>query len=367
MGRIVEGFWNCKYCGKKEIRGGSKECPNCGKIRDNNTVFQLNRNKITYVPHEKATHINRNPDWVCEHCDQLNSDDLTNCASCGAPRTAENLDYFENRKKKERQLLEKYQYEEDDKTSNSNISNISCSSRKDFSFKEFFSLRMQHVLITLVALLGIAGLIFLFIPKNLDLTITEMSWQRTIDIERYQTVDESDWSLPPGARLHYSQEEFSHYEQVLDHYETKTRQVAKERVSGYEEYVSGYRDLGNGYFEEITSTRPIYETYYETETYQEPVYRDEPVYRTKYYYEIDKWLYERSVRTSGVDKSPYWGDVSLASDERISNESEAYYITGLNKKDKEQTVQLSYEEWNSLKIEQTVKLKVSFGFGKIVE
>lgn len=164
-----------------------------------------------------------------------------------------------------------------------------------------------------------------------------MSWQRSIDIERYQTVEESDWYLPSGARLQYSQKEFSHYEQVLDHYETKTKKVAHERILGYEDYVSGYRDLGNGYFEEIVSSRPVYETYYEDETYQEPVYRDEPVYRTKYY------------------------------DEKVSIRSEKYYITGLNKKNKSSNILLSFEDWNSVEVGQTVKLKVSLGYGEIVE
>lgn len=359
MGKIIEGFWNCSYCGKMKIGGGTKKCPNCGKIRDENTIFDFDRNKINYVSDEKAAKINRNPDWVCDYCNQLNSDDDANCIGCGSPRTTKNLNYFENRKKKEKQLLEKTEYEENFKASNS--------TNKDFAFKEFFFLHMYHILIALVTLVGIAGLIFLFTPKEQELTVTEMSWQRSIDIERYQTVDESNWSLPSGARLHYSKEEFSHYEQVLDHYDTKTRQVLRERISGYEEYVSGYKDLGNGYFEEITSTRPIYETYYETETYEDPVYRDEAVYRTKYYYEIDKWLYERSVKTSGIDKSPYWGDVFLDSDERVSNKTETYSIIGLNQKEEEKSLSLSYDDWNSLEIGQTVKLKVSLGYGKIVE
>ena len=37
-------------------------------------------------------------------------------------------------------------------------------------------------------------------------------------------------------------------EPVIDHYETRTREVTKKRVSGSESYVSGYNDLGNGYF-----------------------------------------------------------------------------------------------------------------------
>lgn len=58
-------------------------------------------------------------------------------------------------------------------------------------------------------------------------------------------------------------------------------------------------DMGNGYFEEETISTPVYETYYETEEYQEPIYRDEPVYAMKYYYDIDRYVYERSVNTSG--------------------------------------------------------------------
>lgn len=127
------------------------------------------------------------------------------------------------------------------------------------------------------------------------------------------------------------------------------------------------RDLGNGYFEEIISSRPIYETYYETQEYQESVYRDEPIYQTKYYYEIDKWIYERSVKTNGVDKTPYWGDVTLDSDEKISTRSENYYITGSNKRNKSSKVSLSFDDWNSLEVGQTVKVKVSLGYGKIVE
>lgn len=367
MGRIVEGFWNCTYCGKAKIRGGSTECPNCGKVRDEHTVFDIDRNKIVYVPYEKTSSINRNPDWVCNHCNQLNSDDLTHCDSCGAPRSSDCLDYFENQRKNKKKMLEKKQYEENTRTSNSNIKNISFLNKEISSFKEFCSLHITNILVVLATLFLLIGLIFILIPKEQELTVKDMSWERSINVERYQTVNESDWYLPTGARLHYSQEEFSHYEKVLDHYETKTREVSRQRVSGYEEYVTGYRDLGNGYFEEITSTRPVYETYYETETYQDPVYRDEPVYKTKYYYEIDKWLYERSVKTSGNNKSPYWGDVNLNSDERVSNKNETYYITGLNEKEKELTISLSYDDWNSLEVGQSVKVKVSLGHGKIVE
>ena len=118
--------------------------------------------------------------------------------------------------------------------------------------------------------------------------------------------------------------------------------------------------------EEITSSVPEYETYYETETYQEPVYRSEPVYATKYYYEIERWVYSRSVNTSGNDKSPYWGEVRLSSKERESSRADRYWITGIDEKEKEVQITLSYSDWESVEVGQLVKLKVSFGHGEIV-
>ena len=101
MGKLIEGFWDCKYCGNKRIRGSIRECPNCGKARDNSTKFYLDASERNYVSEEKAAKINKNPDWVCNYCNQLNSDDDDICVSCGAPRTSENLNYFENQKRNE--------------------------------------------------------------------------------------------------------------------------------------------------------------------------------------------------------------------------------------------------------------------------
>lgn len=376
MGKIIEGFWNCDACGSTNIRGGIRECPNCGKARDENTTFFINKKKITYVPNEKAVHINRNPDWKCNFCEQLNSDDDKVCVYCAAPRTAENLNYFEIKNQKEANENEEMLHSIDNEMKEfSNVSSFYTINNFDeknvsnsfYSIKSYIFSHLSYILIALFTVLGIAALVFLFLPKEQEITITQMSWKRSINIERLQTVQESDWSLPSGARLIRTNLEFSHFQNVIDHYETKTRQVAYEQIIGYEEYVTGYKDLGNGYFEEITSSRPIYETYYKTETYEEPVYRQEPVYLTKYYYEIDKWIFERSIKTGENNKEPYWGEFTLNSDERVSSKNESFFITGLNKKDEEKVIELSYEDWNSLKIGQTVKLKVSFGHGKIVE
>lgn len=372
--RLVVGYWSCPYCDTKNIRGNLRNCPNCGKARDDSTHFYLNPLNIEYASEEENRTVNRNPDWICIHCQQLNSDNDTHCISCGSERTSENSVYsnynhytvtssgaivpeLSNDSKTDNQATSQ-------KTYNSDRTSYKTSANSLFKFISHYK---PILLSSLLIILLIAGLIFAFTPRYYDVVVTGFSWERSIEIEKWQTVNESDWTLPTTARLQYSRQEFSHYQQVLDHYETQTRQVARQRVSHYEEYVSGYRDLGNGYFEEVTSSRPVYETYYETETYQEPVYRDEPVYRTKYYYEIDKWLYERSVSTKNNDKSPYWGNTNLSSVERISSKSERYYITVLNVENEEiKTYTISYDDWITLKLDETTTLKVTLGMAEIV-
>ncbi len=362
--RLIEGYWDCKYCGTKKIGRGTRECPNCGKTWDENTTFYMS-GQHRYVEPKEAANVNRNPNWICPYCDSLNSDDDKSCRSCGAPRTSENLNYFENKRKKQEEAK---QLDGNDEEENSQEERVEKSystysylnnNRNSLKAKAFNIGVLKYLFIGLLSILAVVGLIYLFIPKDKDITISQMSWERSIDIQRYQTVKESDWSLPTNARLLYSQQEFSHYEEVIDHYETKTRQVAREEFVGYEDYVVGYEDLGNGYFEEIIDSRPVYETYYDTETYEEAVYRDEPVYRTKYYYEIDKWLHERTEKSSGIDKEPYWCEIVLASDERVSSEKEVYYVDGTDEKGKSYHYSMSYDEWLSVEIGQKIRVKVS--------
>ena len=92
MGRIIEGYWDCPYCGEKRILGRFRDCPSCGKPRGENTVFQHdlpNEENIVENPEETS----READWYCEFCDSLNPASAKFCESCGSPRTEKT--YFE--------------------------------------------------------------------------------------------------------------------------------------------------------------------------------------------------------------------------------------------------------------------------------
>lgn len=367
MGRLIKMEWDCPFCGTKGISGPLRECPNCGQPMGKDLKYHLPGDvKSNYVSDEEAVHINRNPHWRCNFCDSYNSDNDSVCVSCGAPRTNESKNYFEIQKEKVAETKTSV-YDTDSHYSDTNTA--PSSSPKSNASKKLHStlasrFNFQIIIIVLLSILGFSGLVYALIPKEKTMQVTALSWERSINIDRLQTVDESGWSLPSGARLHYTQEEISGYDQVVDHYETKTRTVSEEVLDGYEEVVTGYRDLGNGYAEEITSQIPIYRTEYYEEEYEEPVYISVPVYDTKYYYEIDKWIYERSVKTSGTTDTPYWGKVTLADDERTGSKTEEYYVTGFIK-EKEKTYTFSFEDWSNINIGDEIKFNEALGYGTL--
>lgn len=166
--------------------------------------------------------------------------------------------------------------------------------------------------------------------------------------------------MPAGGRLLYTNSEIRTYKQVLDHYETKTRQVPHQVLDGY---TTTYSNNGNGTFTEHRT--PRYRTEYRTETYQDPVYRQEPVYDTKYYYNIDRWVKTRSVKTSGTTDEPYWGTVELKSKERQGSKTESYNVTVSvvkgNGKNKEYTYCSDFDEWKRYEIDSDVKITVVAG------
>lgn len=336
MGKIVVGCWDCDYCGADRISGEIKICPHCGKPRGKDVTFYMAGPK-NYV--EDPDKINKNPDWVCPFCQTLNPDDNKFCSACGAAREESNTDYFES-KEKDREREEKR--EEDKRKAEGTDTGTRSAGRS-----------------RLPLFLGIAAiialLIFMAMPKTRKMHVDSKTWERSVSVERYQEVRESSWDLPDGAWDVTSRDEVYTYNHVLDHYETRTREVAEEVLDGYDTEIE-YRDLGNGYYEEIEHQIPRYRTVYHTETYEEPVYVDIPVFAKKYYYSIMKWLYDRDEVTSGADNEPYYAELNLPETERESGRREQYWILSGDKR-----YRISYYLWSQIRTGSDIKAVISNG------
>lgn len=324
--RLVEGIWDCPYCGQKGIGGLEKHCPACGHPQDADTKFYLGQ-EIKYIDSEQAKEYGQGADWICDYCGNMNRVHYKYCSGCGAPREGSEQDYF-HRKEKQFTKLEE---------------------------QPVRSGRRWGLLGILVAMIAIA--VLLAMPKSASAEITEMTWNRAIDIESIVTVDESNWSVPSGGEVYDEKQEIMSYKQVVDHYETVTREVPVQVYDG-EDYHTEYQDNGDGTFTEHTYSTPRYRTEWETEVTREPVYRQDPVYATKYYYKIDRWMPVRSVETSGDTKDPVWGEVKLAKKEREGNRYETYTLKFAGKNGKTYTATLPLDDWNKYSVGDKVKLKV---------
>lgn len=413
----VYTYWRCDSC-NTIIRGDLRECPNCGApipngvkylMPDNPTVIAaMKSGKICtvgrthtdekgivaeVVEHNDERH---SPNWECSYCGCQNFAEDTSCRGCGSSRTESKRDYFGNTLSENEddfedsftidECTDKRFYETKD-TYTSDIDNSTIDTEETeetevkvehikqnedikenkFSlntFKNFIYKLDANVLKYIFISLGVIGLViflvWLFTPITRSAKIQSFGWQRSIEVEQYKECHESDWSLPNNAILEETQQEIHHYDKVIDHYETKSRQVSEQVFDGYD---TSYRDLGNGQAETVQT--PRYRTEYHTEYYEEPVYKDVPVYQTKYYYEIGRWKYSYSLNTSGNDQNPYWHETDLPTnvnnpqydDLRQSTRSEKYIIKVIDYNKNIQNVEYNYSEWIKLKQYDTIDYK----------
>jgi len=334
---IREGRWDCDQCTKKRILGRDMTCPGCGRKRPEGTHFYLVDNEPKVIDRGQIKRAEKGCDWYCERCKSANMADEISCSQCGASKS-----YLITKTNKDT-LPEPYGLYK------KILPTLNQPRQKS---------PIKIVGLTVGSLVFISLILYILWPKEIILEVAGFHWERSVNIEVYKTVLEEDWHLPDGARKLKSWKDIRSYHQVLDHYETRSRLVSETVQNGTEEYNCGSRDLGNGYFEDITCSRPIYETIYRTEIYQEPIYRDEPIYDTRYEFEIDKWLYARTELSKANDRWPYWPEFELKADnrptgnERQGNRSEIYrvYFTSRDKNQKKYEEEYDINTWKSFKL-----------------
>ncbi len=143
-------------------------------------------------------------------------------------------------------------------------------------------------------------------PRKEKVVVSKTSWEYIVTIQKQVLCHESAWSLPKDAVLIEEKEEV--YKNIYDE---------KGNVTDYE-------------------------------------------YRTKYYYDIMRWRYERSVVTSGTGFLEYFGEYTLAENERVSAKTKSYYIHGKNEDGKNVKYELKRSEWKDIDKGDTLELEISF-------
>jgi hypothetical protein len=354
---VREGRWDCQYCGTKGILGRHTVCTNCAKSRPEGTKFYLVDDAPVVAEGQQLKQAQLGADWICQYCASSNRADRTTCQHCGAAREESNP----------QQQVQNYKAGEAPRSGDMDLEAMARPMTQTAVPVSGLSRLLRNK-----ALLGIGGVVgllflcmclcagfFLFGEKEVDVTAAEIGWQRTIQVEAYRTVVEEDWSVPAGGRTISQQEEIHHYDSVLVGSETRERQVSEQVQTGSRTYVCGSRDLGNGYFEDVECTDPIYETRYRTETYQEPIYEQVPVYQTKYSYEIEKWVVDRTEERSGTDHQAHWPTIRLGDNEREGQRTEEYRVPFVDEESKQYEMTFTEGEWLAIERGGRYRLKVS--------
>ena len=301
---IIEGYWDCSYCGSKKISGLTRNCPSCGRPRGDDVKFYMaGENHVVEKP------LNDGPDWLCPYCGGLNPSNATRCISCGSDRADSTDDYFSmHQKKEEEKPFEPYETPKEPEP------------RKSGLWKLILVIGL--VIGALIAISVISGTI----RANRVFTIQDKVWQRAVAIEAEADVRYDAWELPADAENVTTSEEIHHVNRVLDHYEERQVQRSRQVQDGYD-ISYNYIDNGNGTFTQQEIRTPRYKTEYYYETEQYPVYRDDPVYATRYHFTRHEWVERRVETVQGrEDELPDRAVIRMESGERMGRDETAYYV-----------------------------------------
>ena len=285
----VELIWTCDSCGTKNP-GAIKTCTACGAPQAVNVRFeQVDANTFNFIKDEALIRMAQSgPDKHCPYCGTRNLADSLVCRQCSADLTVgaksrpSGMAVGEDAQPTE--------YEIDDST----LPPEQTRATKPLSRKV--------LLILMLVILIICGYfawntIRANRTKDIKATVVSTAWERTMAIEAYTTVTESDWlsDIPSGASAYNCS---SQLRDTSDTYLPGSVENCSEPYTV---------DTGTGIGEVVQDC--VYEIYED--------YCD---------YETMAWVMADTVTTQGTDVYATWPDPNLTQSQRISGRSESYTI-----------------------------------------
>jgi hypothetical protein len=344
---IREGRWDCPSCSSAGQLGRHVYCTGCGAPRPENITFYLPQDAEAVTDAAQLAQARAGADWVCEHCGGSARATDAACPGCGAARG----------ESAERQVHE-YSLENTPRSGRPQpaMSPPPSAARPHRPAGKSKFGRNVFVLL-LVSFFGWIG--WSNRTRHVEALVTAKEWERSVQVEAYRTVTEEAWSLPQGGRQVRSYRAIRDYRRVLDHYETRTRQVSERVQTGTRTYTCGTVDRGNGYFEDRTCTEPEYETRYRTETYQEPIYRREPIWDTKYVYRIERWVPDTLLREHGDTTAPVWPRTVADDTTRDGEKKQRYVMTFRDGDGESYTSEVPLDQFTGHRVGERVPLKVN--------
>jgi len=316
-----EMLWDCPFCGTKKLLGKThRHCPQCGAPQDPTyRYFPPDDEKVAV-----EDHVYVGTDRLCPACGNPMSAAAPHCSNCGSPmegagevtRRADQVgDAFAGETEADARR------EIDAPAAPAPAPKPGRSRRK---LVLAGVLGCGGLLVLAAAVLGIAAV---FWTEPVEVTVTQRTWERTIEIETFGAVHEDEWCdrMPSGAYDVTRSSEVRSHEKVPDGEECTTQRV----------------DNGDGTFTEkqVCTTK----------------YREEPVYDEKCSYTVDRWVVDHVERASGSEADgPAWPEVALEKEgsapgaQREGRRAETYTVHYEGAGKKTFTCTYPQDEWASI-------------------
>ncbi len=288
MARKSLGFvpliWICPFC-ETQNPGPIKSCTGCGAPQPDDVEFlQVDEEKFNFIKDEALIRMAKaGPDIHCPFCGTRNPSTAKLCSKCGGELGLGGKARATGGKVRKIAEAKKPPVPESPAKPKKKIG------------------RSAVILGVIGTLAIIAACIVLIVvltkTDDIKAVVTDVEWERSIAIEMYTTVTESDWwdEIPTDAEILSCSEKYRYTSEEFEPNSTE--------VCGEEEV----EDTGTGVGEVVQVC--VYEVY---DDYCE--------------YTVMAWVVVDTVTESGDDLAPFWPSINLAGDQREGERDEQYTI-----------------------------------------
>jgi predicted nucleic acid-binding Zn ribbon protein len=281
--RSYQMLWDCPFCGTGKLLGlDHRHCPACGAAQDPELrYFPADEDKVAVEDHEFT-----GADVRCGACDTPNAARSKHCVGCGSALEGASA----ARTRSDQVAAEDTAFGADSaRAAHDDMRQQKDAERGPVEPPPKQRSKVGCIIgcaVVAVVLVVIVALVALLWKKPTAVTVSGHSWERTIEIERFEAVSESEWcdSKPKDAYQVRKERKVRSHEKIPDGEDCKTRRV----------------DNGDGTFTEKRECTPRY--------------REEPVHDDWCSYKVDRWRTERTERSAGdsLADAPAWPVVTLA-------------------------------------------------------
>lgn len=293
--------WTCPNCGTRNP-GRQKSCTNCGAPQPENVQFEVGANQDVITDESAVRAAQAGADFICPYCGTRNTADAKICKQCGG-------DLVEAKRRASGAELQAPVAQSEVTCTNCGTVNpatnrncLKCgaplpramsSSAAGASVNPSTAQPKRKTNWLLLGGIGAAllaccaAILFLFVfpTSSVQATVTDVYWQTSVPVQELHAVNYSNRAGSPPSNAY----------DVSCH--TETKQVCEERIV----------DQGNGYGEKVQDCHDESQDYCS--------------------YTMDEWQTIQTYTLDGHDFSPIYSQPSIASGQRLGDESANYTVT----------------------------------------